>query len=152
MHVSRQFSGKSLHEPYLLSSHQYVDTGGKPSTWFPPGGLVEQRHLQTKRQTNKNQRTKAGRDAKAKPKQSKQGDTTKTNNANRNQKESTHTNNAKPQTSEKHAPPHAIEAFTRHSGKTSKIARHTLSLIICNTLWYNNSEVSFKNLKKELIQ
>ena len=24
----------------------YVETGGKPSTWLPPGGLVEQESLQ----------------------------------------------------------------------------------------------------------
>ena len=35
-----QKSGR--HYSGLCTLHQYFTTGGKPSTWFPPGGLVEQ--------------------------------------------------------------------------------------------------------------
>ena len=38
-----QMSQKSgRHYSGLCTLHQYFTTGGKPSTWFPPGGLVEQ--------------------------------------------------------------------------------------------------------------
>ena len=44
----------NCNEPFeQLQSHQFK-AGGKPSTWFPPGGLVEQ----NRKTKNKKQRTK----------------------------------------------------------------------------------------------
>ena len=46
----------NLWEAFLIDIVQWsqIEAGGKPPTWFPPGGLVEHKHnhkTQTKRQT-----------------------------------------------------------------------------------------------------
>ena len=51
---------------HLAQTDPVLETGGKPSTWFPPGRLVEQRSPQTDKHRNKNERTEARRNAKAK--------------------------------------------------------------------------------------
>ena len=41
-------------EHFLLSNHhEKLDAGGKPSTWFPPGGLVEHIFPNEHKNTNK---------------------------------------------------------------------------------------------------
>ena len=50
------------HYSRLCTLHQYFTTGGKPSTWFPPGGLIEHTaYMPSKQIKYHNNKTKTSR-------------------------------------------------------------------------------------------
>ena len=62
----------------IVARRRGLDTGGKPSTWFPPGRLVEQSNPQTAKGTNNIQQTEARRLTQAETKRTTSNETTKT--------------------------------------------------------------------------
>jgi len=56
----------------MLLFEQKFKAGGKPSTWFPPGGLVEQRNHADKRPTPTNKHADKAREHSSKKQKSRE--------------------------------------------------------------------------------